>query len=164
MRDQARDSFLVPTLSHLEDKTFPCGSKRAFVPVPSFRRLKSVFWGPILQILALERNCLCCRTQVCYVQFLDIKQNGRRIRGTITFRFILCLNVGRLSKNSRNSICPIYTWLWKRQKFAITSTNHVWLVFSAPYENISKGKKAVVRISDFGHKNRFKWKHRLKTY
>ena len=95
-------------------------------------------------------------TQVCYVRFLDIKQNGRRTRGTIIFRFILCLNVGRLSKNSRNSICPIYTWLRKRQKFAITSTNHVWLVFSAPYENISKGKKAVVRISDFGHENRFK--------
>ena len=28
MRERARGSFLVPTLSHLEDKTFPCASKR----------------------------------------------------------------------------------------------------------------------------------------
>ena len=45
MREQARGSFLVPTLSHLEDTTVPCGSKRAFVPVPSYRRLKLSFEG-----------------------------------------------------------------------------------------------------------------------
>ena len=49
-REQCRGSFLIPNLSHLEDTTSPCGSKRAFVPVPSFRRLKFAFRGPILQI------------------------------------------------------------------------------------------------------------------
>ena len=59
MREQARDSSWVPTSRHLEDTTFPCGSKSAFVPVASYKRLKFVFRGAILRISALGRNCLC---------------------------------------------------------------------------------------------------------
>ena len=50
------------------------------------------------------------------------------------------------------------------QKLVLTSASCVWSVFFTPYGNISKGKKAGVRISAFGHKSRFKRKHRLKTY
>ena len=37
--------------------------------------------------------------QVCYVRFLDIKQNGGRLRGTINFRFNLRSNVSRCFEN-----------------------------------------------------------------
>ena len=68
MREQAGGSFLVPTSSHLKYTTFPCGWKRAFVPVPSHRSLNVGFWGPIDQILALERNGQCTQsTHVIYV-------------------------------------------------------------------------------------------------
>ena len=47
-------------------------------------------------------------TQVCYVQILDIKQNGGSLRGTIVFRFVLRPNVSRLSGNSQDGICAPY--------------------------------------------------------
>ena len=49
--------------------------------------------------------------------------------------------------------------LQKQQKLVITSAGCVWSVLFTPYGNISKGKKAVVRISAFGHESRFKRKH-----
>ena len=57
--EQARDSFLGPSLNHLYYSSFPCGSKRTFVPVTSYSSLKFAFLGPISQILALERNDCC---------------------------------------------------------------------------------------------------------
>ena len=92
------------------------------------------------------------------------KKNGGSLRGTIIFRFVRRPNVSRLSENSQDGICHICTWLEKQQKLDLTSVSCMWSVFFTPYGKISKGKKAVVRISAFGNKSRFKRKHRLKTY
>ena len=78
---------------------------------------------------------------VCYVQILDIKQNGGSLRGTIIFRFVLRPNVSRLSGNSQHGICHICTLLQKQQKLVLISASCVWSVFFTPYGKISKAKR-----------------------
>ena len=56
-----------------------------------------------LKEIFLHRN-ISLSTQVCYVRFPDIKQNGGRLRGTIIFSFDLRSNVSRLSENSQDGI------------------------------------------------------------
>lgn len=68
-------------------------------------------------------------TQVCYVRFLDLKQNGRHLQCTIIIRFILCLNLSKLSENSQDIFCHICTWLWNGQKLVLTSTSSMRSVF-----------------------------------